>query len=132
MTDTTNLAEDLAARWLPTIEARQQAAAAVRVAVHQLGVPARDVTALVPMIQPGKERGIWTLGQAVETIPGVILVAYSGAGEVPVPGLLDYHEARNIAETIGRNRLAETGRLGTTGYAAVDEDGEAAVFEGVF
>jgi hypothetical protein len=131
MTDTTNLAEDLAARWLPTIEARQQAAAAVRVAAHQLTIPERDLAALVPMIQPGKERGIWTLGQAVETIPGVILVAYTGAGPAP-EGVLDYHEARNIAETIGRNRLAETGRLGTTGYAAVDEDGEAAVFEGVF
>jgi hypothetical protein len=119
---------DLQARWLPTEQAVKMARAAVRAAVEaNLAARPHDIVAIVPMYQPGKEHGWWTIGQRVETVAGVVLVAYSGAGETP-KDLMDYHKARDLAERTARGYLGD--EEGTTATAVVDLDGKAAVFEG--
>jgi len=93
--------------------------------------------AVIPMVQPGKNRGIWVLGQEVVTVPGVVILANADGGRGGVTG---YPHARKFAELIAgavqveiwRQARDATGRLmspGTTAHAAVYRDGNVIVTE---
>jgi hypothetical protein len=120
---------DLRARWLPTGHAVKLARSLFpRSPSHDLAV--------IPMIQPGKTRGIWTVGQPVKTVEGHVYMAVSREprwdpdlqGMPPVQSL---SEARDKACKEARRRLR--GRPGTVAYAIVHRDEElgVAVFEDV-
>jgi len=118
----TDLAADMRERWLPTGHA-------VELAMSLLARSPRHDLALVPMIQPGKERGIWTAGQEVKTVEFRVYLAVNGTPEPDEP-LQGWSEARN--KTCADARQALRGRPGTVAYAVVDRDGQVAVFEDVF
>ena len=120
--------KDMERRWLPDEAARKVAAAMLAAA------PGAEAV-IVPMIQPGKQRGVWTEGQEVVTVH-----AYLVAGG----GLGDYATARATAVRLAELALAELaakrrgaavepGRPvdldGTVGFAVIEADGEAVVFE---
>lgn len=112
--------QDLEARWRPS-------ETAVKHAVALLRSEARADYAIVPMILPSKRHGVWTVGQKVETVPGVVLLGVNSfdpewADEVP-----SYSWARNESWEIAKRHLAD--REGTTGYASIRPDGTWAVFE---
>jgi hypothetical protein len=125
---------DIAARWLPSFEARQVAAAMLAAA------PGAEAV-IVAMIQPGKTRGVWTRGQEVATVPGAFFLA-AREGESG-DGLTDYATARALAENIGEMALVEravarravsgepapAGEAGTVAYAVIYADGPPDVFE---
>jgi hypothetical protein len=122
MSETTLTTEqDMAARWRPS-------ETAVKHAVAMLRSEARADYAIVPMILPGKVHGWWEIGQEVQTVPGVVLLAVNGyhdnewADEVP-----SYSWARNESWEIAERHLGD--REGTTGYASIGPDGTWAVFE---
>lgn len=118
----TNPHDDLRARWLPS-------GAQIAAGVAALGtVPEADRTnwvAVVALAQPGKMYGIWETGQPVVPVPGV-WVGENTNDDVVLP----LSEARNAAETAAGAWLKHAGLAGTTGYALVYHDGNAAVFEG--
>lgn len=122
MSTTVDPAQDLRERWLPADSAVKQARAMLDTC------PAAD-TALIPMCQPGKTRGFWTVGQQVETVHGVILLAYGGYESDQPEGVPTYGWALNTAEAIAADQLGD--RPGTTGHAVVTRDGHVAVFEGI-
>ena len=123
--------QDMRDRWLPADTAIAHAKALLA------AEPNADI-AVIPMVQPGKNRGIWVFGQEVVTVPGVVILASnSDDGRAGVPG---YPHARKFAELIAGEVRVElwkqardaTGRLvspGTTAHAVVERDGQAAVFE---
>jgi hypothetical protein len=126
---------DLADRWLPTPESLAHARALLA------ADPAADV-AMIPMIQPGKVHGWWTIGQEVRTVPGVIFLAADR--DEPRGSILGYSHARRLCELVAQEVLvqmweqrrdADPSRLhcpGTTAYACYSRDtGNAAVFEGI-
>jgi hypothetical protein len=71
VTDSKDPAEDLRLRWLPTDRSVRHARALLA------AEPTADV-AVVPMFQPGKQYGIWTVGQLVSTVPGVVFIVHRG------------------------------------------------------
>lgn len=122
---------DLRARWLP-------ADTAIAHALALLAAEPNADLALIPMIQPGKTRGIWTTGQDVRTLPGVVILATNsdtGKGAV-----LGYNAARHYCHVVAgqyqvatwkerRDRTDELVSPGTTAHAVITRDGNAAVFE---
>jgi hypothetical protein len=112
--------EDLTARWLPT-------GTAIRHAVALLEAEPRADLAAIPMIQPGKEHGIWITGQAVETVPGVVFIGANSFDPHPSGEVPSYAWARNAAAQIAREALGD--RPGTVAWATVERDGHVAVFE---
>ena len=107
---------DLRARWRPTPEQ-------VRAAVAEL-LTKTDPTewvAAVALVQPGKQYGIWTVGQPVEPVPGV-WAGINSFTEAP-----SYAHARNDAADAARAALG--GRPGTVAHVSVRLDGSFAVFE---
>ncbi len=99
--------DDMRTRLVPT--ARQATAAAAILAAD----PA--VQAVVcGLVLPGKDRGIWVTGQAVEEAPGLFLAADS----------LSYGTARNAAWDAAEAALA--GADGTFAYIAIERGGFAA------
>ncbi|MCW2898658.1 MAG: hypothetical protein JWO67_923 [Streptosporangiaceae bacterium] len=112
------VAQDMRDRWLPSETAVRHARALLD------AEPAADL-AVVPMLQPGKTHGIWTLGQEVETVPGVVFICINSfTNTAALPG---YSWCRGAAAAVARDVLA--GRDGTVGYANVSRDGHVAVFE---
>ena len=112
---------DLAARWLPTEQATQDA----RRALHSTP---EAVLALVPLYQPGKAHGIWVTGQQVETVPHMIILCIDHDRPVADEAILTYSQATHLAEAAGLAHLGN--RAGTTAYALVDRAGHVIVFEG--
>lgn len=81
--------------------------------------------AVVALVQPGKQYGLWSVGQEVVPLPGVWL------GEnVTGDSICPLSEARAAAEEAGERWLEARDLDGTTGYVMVGPDGHAAVFEG--
>jgi hypothetical protein len=112
---------DMAARWLPDGAHRAVAAAMLAAAPDAAMV-------IVPLIQPGKARGVWTDGQPVITVRGALFLVGDG--------FADYATARATAVHLGELALAEHAAAGqppelagTVAWATVDRDGHAAVFE---
>ena len=134
MTETVTPQADLEARWLPADTAVAHAKTLLA------AEPAADM-AVIPMWQPGKQRGVWVTGQEVRTIHGVVILAANRFGD-PEPGdppIPPYTWARATAEDIAaqaraagwKNRTATwPGRPGTTGYGVVHRGGNVSVFEG--
>ena len=85
----TDPAADLRERWLPTGHA-------VDLAKSLLDQSPRHELALVPMIQPGKTRGIWTVGQEVKTVEDRVYLAVTRNVE-PGETVQGYGEAREKA-----------------------------------
>jgi hypothetical protein len=124
-------AADLRARWLPTPFAIAHATALLD------AEPSADI-AIIPMIQPGKTRGIWTTGQEVRTIAGVVFIAANDdTGNDRVNG---YQWAREACRQLAGQALADSWKAhsdadrprhapGTTAHAVVTRDGNASVFE---
>lgn len=109
-------AEDIK-RWLPD-------APTVKLAEGIMESHPRVESIVVPMVQPGKQRGIWTTGQEFFTVRGALFLTGSiGAG------FMSYEAARNRASEVAKAALAVTHREGTTGYAVIERDGFQAVFE---
>ena len=106
---------DRAERWTPSPPAREMAAAMLAAA------PGAEMV-IVPLVQPGKARGIWTMGQVVVTVPGVYLLA----GDVP--GAMPYREARDMALQAAED-AAHGYAAGTTAFALIERDGCVVVFE---
>ena len=129
--DLSDPAADLHARWLPSDTAIAHAVALLA------AEPNADV-ALIPMIQPGKIRGIWTTGQDVRTLPGVVILATNDdIGKAGVPG---FTYARHYCHVIAGEYQAAVWKArrdatdvlvspGTTAHAVVTRDGNASVFE---
>jgi hypothetical protein len=126
---------DQRARWLPNKTAVVQA---------RLLLDANPNAAIVmiPMIQPGKQRGWWTVGQEVVTVPGVFFLATDTSE--PRDGVLSYDHARHYCEILAGQVLADEWRRrsdadpsrlhapGTTAHAVVSKvTGSVAVFEGI-
>ena len=88
-----------------------------------------DAVAVIPMYQPGKEHGWWTMGQQVETVEGVVFVAVNSFD--PTDTLPSLSWARDQADLIAATFLrVATG--GTTAYAYVTADSDQTpVFEGM-
>lgn len=120
----TDLMEDLRRTWRPSDTA-------LTAAVHALEArPDADV-AVVPLYQPGKRYGQWTLGQrvcSVEAEPDQVLLAMKGRVEDgDVPGL---HIVRDTAFDLAMAALRGHGDgKGTTAYAIVRRDRTFTVFE---
>lgn len=121
---------DMRERWLPTD-------AAIRHAQALLAAEPNADLALVPLLQPGKNRSVWTIGQEVLTLPGVVILASNDDGRGDILG---YHTARRYCEIIAgeyqvtvwkERRDASDGLVspGTTAHAVVTRDGNASVFE---
>jgi hypothetical protein len=104
---------DMAARWLPDQVAMDMAAAMLAAA------PAAELV-VVPLVQPGKQAGVWTVGQAVYTVRGAYFLADDDDG---------YGQARRLAVAVAEAELAARGQAGTVAYAIIERDGNAAVFE---
>lgn len=122
MTATIEPAEDLRRRWRPSPNAVDAAVRALQ------NTPDADL-AIVPMYQPGKAFGFWTVGQQVETVdagPDDVLLAVSG--HEPRNNLPAFRTAQDVAFERASAKLAEHGR-GTTAYAVVRRDATWAVFE---
>ena len=79
---------------------------------------------IVPMVQPGKVHGIWTIGQKVMTVPGALFLASKRDRYTTIPS---YSWARNEALSVAERALGD--QEGTVAYAAIDRDGDWAVFE---
>jgi hypothetical protein len=114
MTTTAITPEQDIARWVPSD-------ASVKVARAMLEAEPRADMAVIPMAQPGKEHSWWTVGQEVQTVPGVAVLATNGwdvtdpSGEVPA-----YSWARAEAVSLAERWL--NGRAGTVAYAVVMRD----------
>jgi hypothetical protein len=113
--------EDRRERWLPTGHA-------VKLAQAVLDRSPRHDYALIPMIQPGKTRGIWMAGQAVKTVEFRVYLAVNRDVQ-PGETLQSHSEARGKACADARKALRD--RPGTVAYAVVERDGHVAVFEDV-
>jgi hypothetical protein len=114
------------ARYVPTDEAVAEAVRLLR------ATPEADV-ALIPIVAPGKDRGIWTMGQPVETVPGVVILAKD---HDLTPGEIDrqeyrkvsgYGTARTMAETLAHAHLGN--RPGVAAYSVVSRNGHPGTFE---
>lgn len=118
-------------RWLPHPEAVGHATALLKA----------DGTAdfaVVPLFQPGKVEHIWTCGQRVHTVFGVVLLSvntFTSEGRIP-----SHSWARNTASTIAAARLrtyaklnpdvrGPDGEIGTAAYAVIDRLGRVSVYE---
>jgi hypothetical protein len=115
--------QDMAARWRPSETAVAYAVALLK------AEPFADY-ALVPMILPGKTHGWWEIGQEVQTVPGVVLLAVNNRSSEPLPyntPVPTYSWARHECWELARRYLADS--KGTTAYAAISADGTWAVFE---
>ncbi|MCX5066710.1 hypothetical protein OOJ91_12550 [Micromonospora lupini] len=111
-------AADLAARWRPTDEQ-------IRVAVAMLAAaPAGADTVAVPLVLPGKTRGVWDVGQEVEAGREFWL-----ADRSTWEGPLSYSVARDAADRAAADQLGD--RPGQSGYATITRDGRWHVWEGI-
>jgi hypothetical protein len=119
VTGTTSLGDDLRLRWLPTRQAVRHARALLA------AEPAADF-AVVPLYQPGKQYGIWMLGQVVNTVQGAVFLAVNSSE--PTAGVPTLGWAREAACLVAREQLRIDGRGGTVAYAVVRAD-SVAVFE---
>jgi hypothetical protein len=108
--------KDMRERWLPDPQA-------VALARKALDADPTAASAIVPMIQPGKEYGIWMPGQEVRTVHGVVILARQmDAGQLP-----DYGEACEMCRAVARSVLGS--KPGTVAHAVVEREGSVAVFE---
>ncbi len=118
---------DMAARWRVTSTAHDTALAALADA----DLPAGTM-AMIPLVQPGKQHGWWTIGQPVEVVEHVVILCTEGghddSAKTVAGKVLDYGAARNLADDIAKAYLA--GREGTFGHAIVEADGRTFVHEG--
>lgn len=109
-------AEDMRTRWLPSSESMKLARAV-------LAVDPSASYAVIPMYQPDKRRGVWTVGQAVVTVPGVLLLVRD---DDPLSSI----RARMLADAASRDAATRAGiTQGTAAHATVFPDGVTAVFE---
>lgn len=108
---------DRRARWVPSREQRAVAAAMLT------AVPPNVEHVLVPLVQPGKEFGIWIVGQVVEVVPGFWLADALALPDNPY----SFTVARTNAIDAAAKQLGD--RPGTVGWAVIGRDGHAAVFE---
>lgn len=102
---------DLQEHWKPDGVAESQARLLLE------ATPGAEM-AVLALVQPGKDQGIWTFGQKVETVAGLILLACSR--KEPVPGTMRYSDARNIATEVAEQALkTQFDDKGTTAYVLV-------------
>ena len=116
-------AQDLQARWLPDPHVVKAAAAMLT------ALPGDRTVAVIPMCQPGKDHGIWTVGQEVETVYGAIFYGHTGYDADQPARVPGYHAACDMADLAAFRQLGD--RPGTTAHAVVRRDGDVAVFEGL-
>lgn len=112
--------QDMRDRWRPSPDAVRQAKAL-------LDAESVADLAAVPIYHPGKQEGLWEIGQEVCTVPGVVLLgvnSFDPAVDSPVPS---YSWARNAASGLAKAALGD--RPGTCGWATIRRDGTWAVFE---
>ncbi|HET8643799.1 MAG TPA: hypothetical protein VFM37_17820 [Pseudonocardiaceae bacterium] len=96
----------------------------VRVATAMLAAAADSICCVaVGLALPGKTRGIWDAGQAVEHAEGFWL-----ADRDAWDGAFAYHCATHQAELAALRQLGS--RPGQTGYAIIRHDGSWSVWEG--
>lgn len=112
----TTAEQDARARWLPS---KAQVAAAV--AELRTKADPDQWLAAVPLVMPGKQYGIWTVGQQVEHVAGV-WVGINSFDQEP-----SYATARNRAADAARVVLGD--RPGTVAWVTIRPNGDAAVFE---
>jgi hypothetical protein len=122
----TAVEKDMRERYLPTPEA-------IKVARTMLLATPEANVALVPMFCPGKQRGIWTMGQPVETVPGIVVLAKD---HDLTRGEIDRGEYRTVAgygQALTYVGVAATmhadGIEGVIAHAVIERSGHAAVFE---
>lgn len=113
------LQADVRARWRPSEQ--QIALAVTELAANPHG---EAWLAAVPLVMPGKEHGVWTLGQPVEHVEGVVFL---GRNSFDAGASSSYAEARNFAADAARKALGD--RPGTVGWATIYSDGGWSVFE---
>ena len=116
--DISDVARDMADRWVPSEHQRTIAAAMLA------ADPDADFV-VVGLALPGKTRSFWAVGQPVEPAPGFWLVR----DEDHEDRHLEYSVARNAADEAAGEQLQ--GRRGTSCYATIDRNGGTAVFEGI-
>jgi hypothetical protein len=110
--------DDMRTRWLPDDLTRG-------IAAGLFGQMPRDLQyVLVGLVQPGKERGIWTLGQPVYTVRGALFLAADDDSR-----FMSYRVARGACVAVAESRLAETDAGGTVAYAVIERDGHVTVTE---
>jgi hypothetical protein len=115
-----DLEQDRVTRWQPDPRAVAQA----RAILATYGGSTNEL-AVIPMYQPGKERGIWEMGQQVVTVRGAI---FTGNHHESGNGLLSYAWAREAAAQVAEAQLGDA--AGTAAYAVVRADSEhTPVFE---
>jgi hypothetical protein len=134
------LDEDMADRFRPGPSAVQHALALLT------AVPHADLAA-VPLLMPGKRYGWWTIGQPVETVPGVVVFGYNGCdvdeaermtrantrglslAEWDALGIPSFSVARDLAAHAAARVLGD--RAGTVGWAVIWRDGRWSAAEDI-
>ncbi|HEX4399671.1 MAG TPA: hypothetical protein VH136_18675 [Trebonia sp.] len=109
---------DLRERWLPDDLTRGIAAGLFGM------LPGELQYVVVGMVQPGKQRGIWMLGQRVFTVRGALFLAADDDTR-----FMSWRVARGAAVALAQARLAETDEGGTVAYATISRDGHVTVTE---
>jgi hypothetical protein len=85
-----------------------------------------DVLVAIPMYQPGKELGIWEMGQEVRTVMGAVFAGYNRSEDTG--GLPFFSWARAKAAEVAEAELGEG--AGTVAFAVVRAGSDATpVFE---
>lgn len=112
---------DLRERWQADGPTRRIAMAMIDAAmIEHPHVDPDDIKVFVGLALPGKQYGVWTLGQPVEPAPGYFLAINH-----------DQHRAgRDLADRAAGEQLA--GRAGTTSWALLKRGEYCAVFEGMY
>lgn len=114
---------DLQARMRPTDE--QLAMAARELAAQAETWPGiTDFLAAVPLAQPGKQYGAWTIGQPVEPVEGCWVGRNTFDSDAEGGS---YAEARDNAADAARDHLGT--RPGTVAWVTVSPDGHWSVHE---
>ncbi len=101
----------------------QLAVAKAMLAGARLALMTVDVV-LVPLVMPGKVKGVWAEGQPVLHPGGFWLASIASLG-----GPYDFARARRQCQQAAEAALAR--QPGTIGYAVIDEHGRATGYEGV-
>lgn len=115
------LQDDMTARFVPTDEQ-------IAVAVAMLEVAEEATHVVVPLALPGKTRGVWTVGQPVEHVPGFWLVDADQTSVGHRGAVLGYRTVCRLADQAAAAHLGA--RPGVSAYATIDVDGQCSTREG--
>lgn len=120
-TTTSDTAADMRERFRPTPEQIAVAVAMLATADPQ----ATGYAVAVPIALPGKQHGLWKLGQPVEAVPGFWL-----GHRDQETGPHAWHKATDAADRAAGGHLA--GSQGSSAWAVIWPDGDWAVWEGFY